>query len=788
MMSEKIKSPRAPANIWRTGTLVFVTTFLFYLALQYENYGIYFARHRTAFYPMFSDLSRILLSQVQNLIVSGLVTALFVAASKTVFGRVFAVSVYVFVLTYMLFNNIFYTIFFDHYQVGFIEGAETSLETLKDSIVGEFGVAFSANAIVALWLACLVGAQILRRQEKGEPWPKFYFKNGRVPYVYTAVYSIICCGMLIGRGDLYNISAHPLISVTASLFRAAPQANMAQAATLNYDPYPLKFGLPSNVNGFPAGWRDTPKRWSTDPKKPNIVFFVLESVGSKQILPDGKLDPKTTPFLASLSQNQTIFTHIYDNFPGTVRSHVPILTGGYTITWGSVYEEYKQSFMGPTIPGELSKAGYKTGLFSAQFMDTENLGIVYENLPWDESFTPEDGTDDFRKSNKLNSWGVDERRVMDKAIEWASKQSGPFLLEYMTNGTHHPYSIPKDYPALVPAGTGDGPVDRKARYTNALNFTDSVIKQLVDQLKAKGQLDNTIIFICGDHGEAFGEWHPTNMTHKNYIYDENIRNFLLVIDPRKKDGPTTVPILGAVGDIAPTMVNTVAPAKRDFLGQDLFDPNYKERIAYFHKNAQPERWGLRDGKWKFIAKKVAPFEPELFDLENDPHELVNLADKNLEKITEYQALVKQWYLKINKDYGDRLRGFRKTAGVALAIDDLSTPGPKKLAFGSLKGGKKKDFHEIKTVNPEEDMVAWTFGVAFPDDTTVFYEWTSPAGKKREITFKFDKDWTSAHVFHKSPGPMEEGKWKVRLHANGKDLISGDFEVSKNAPLYNRRDY
>lgn len=771
------------ANIWRTGGLVFLTAFLFYLFIQLENYGIYFLRHKTAILPTAAEIARIVISQFQNLVVSGLLTLFFVLSQRSKAGRLGFCGALVFFFGYLTFNNIFYTIFFDHYQFGMIEGQETDLGTLKDSIFGEVGIAFTVNAALAVGIAMYMVGLCAREQEAGPRWPAGVWSKGRAPLIYAGVYAAVCAGMLV-RGNLYNLSAHPFVSLAASIFRAAPSHDIAQAAT-TIDVYPLKHGTPSNLSAVPAPWRDVAARYATAAKKPNIVFFILESVGSLQMLPDGKINPQTTPFLASLAPHATLFTHVYDTFPGTVRSHVPIATGGLTITWGSVYEEYKQVYGGPTIVGELNKTGYKSGLFSAQFMDTENLGVVYENLPFDEAFTPEDGSEDFRKSNKLNSWGVDERRVMDKAIAWVDKQSGPFFLEYMTSSTHHPYSIPKDFKPIVPPGSGDGGNDRKSRYTNALNFTDAVIKQLLDHLKAQGKLEDTLVFICGDHGEAFGEWHPTNMTHKNYIYDENIRNFLMVIDPKKSDGPTTVPVLASVGDIAPTIVNAVSAGKRAFLGQNLWGADYKERIAYFHKNATPEKWGLRDGKWKFIAQKVGAPEPELYDMEKDPHELDNVADEHADLVKDYSVLVKHWYVKINKDYGERLKNFKKTGNVALSIDDLSTPGPKRLAFGYIK---KKNFKELKVMNPEEDMVAWTFGVAFPDDTTLNYEWTSPSGKKRAFTFKFEKDWTSAHVFHKATEPMDEGPWKLALKLGSKTLIEGGFKVEKNAPLHNRRDF
>ena len=772
------------ANVWQTMAIVFATSFAFFLFLQFEDYGIFFARHRAHAWQGALDVLRILGSQAQGIFVSGLLAACFYPLRERRATRLMFLLLYAFVIVYLVFNNIFYTVFFDHYQVGMIEGQETGIGTLKDSIFGEMGAAFWANIILAAVALSWVVPNALREPVLGPKMPARLGRFGKAPIAAAALYAAVCVATL-PMGNLYNLSAHPILSLTVSLFRAAPAAqNIAQAAT-SIDIWPMRFGAPTDPATIPSGWREDQARNAHLAKKKNVVLFVLESVGSLQMLPDGKLDPKTTPYLASLERQMTAFTHIYDVFPGTVRSHVPLSTGGLTITWGSVYEEYKQPYGGPTIAGEEKKAGLATGLFSAQYMDTENLGLVYDNLPFDASFTPEDGSADFRKSNKINSWGVDERRVMDKAIDWVDKQKGPFFLQYMTSSTHHPYSIPKDFPALVPAGSGDGPVDRKDRYTNALHFTDAVIKQLMEHLKAEGRLEDTLVFVCGDHGEAFGNWHAPNMTHKNYIYDENIRNYLLVIDPAKADGPKTVPTIGSLGDLAPTIVNFSAVGKREFLGQNLYEPGYKEKIVYFHKNAQPELWGLRDGRWKFISHKVGDPNYELYDLEADPHEQTNVAGLHPDQLKEYSVLVRNWYVKINKDYSDRLKNFHKTAGVALGVDDLSTPGPKKVAFGYVTN---KNFHEAKKINPEEDMAAWTFGIAFPQDTKVDYEWISPSGKTQKFPFKFDKEWTSAHVFHKALQPMDEGTWTLKLSADGKELLSGTFVVSGNAPLHNHRTF
>jgi len=67
-------------------------------------------------------------------------------------------------------------------------------------------------------------------------------------------------------------------------------------------------------------------------------------------------------------------------------------------------------------------------------------------------------------------------------------------------------------------------------YNGVLRYVDSQIENLVQLIKNRGQWDNTILIITGDHGEALGErgkydhpWH--------YLYDELLRVPLLVRVP-----------------------------------------------------------------------------------------------------------------------------------------------------------------------------------------------------------------------------------------------------------------
>ncbi|HLH30318.1 MAG TPA: LTA synthase family protein, partial [Terriglobia bacterium] len=342
-------------------------------------------------------------------------------------------------------------------------------------------------------------------------------------------------------------------------------------------------------------------------RQPNVVLVFMESTGYRQIQPGGQWNPSLTPTLYSLSRNGVLFSSVYAPFPGTVRAHLSVMTGGKMITWGSVYDELTHRYLGPTLPGELKKRGYRTGFFSAAFLDSENMDGFYDLLPFDEKLIPERMPKDYQRQHAFNSWGIDDREVADKALAWAQKGSEPFFGVINLDATHHPYDVPGDFPS----GQTD---NEEARFENALHFTDYVLGRLVEGL-SRSAMNDTLILVIGDHGESFGELHPGNFTHRNFIYEENVRSFLLVADVKKKLAPFTAEFPASHADVLPTTLDLL-DARGD--KGSLFEP--KPVIEYFYKNTYPELWGLRDGQWKFIESVLPGHDSELYRLDQDPHE------------------------------------------------------------------------------------------------------------------------------------------------------------------------
>lgn len=387
-------------------------------------------------------------------------------------------------------------------------------------------------------------------------------------------------------------------------------------------------------------------------RRPNIVLVVLESVGAEQILVDGgNLSKELTPDLASRADSTIVFPDFYARFPATTFAHAALMTGGWSPTWGSEAGELFPPFQGPSLPRELARAGYRAGLFSAQDLDEGNMDRFERGLGFDR-------LEDFRdipgaEAARVSPWGLDERVVLGRAESWidAGPRGRPFFLELLTAGTHYPYSAPKDHPG---AGVGD----RRERYRNALRFADAVLSDLGAALKARGLDRNTIVLVTGDHGEAFGTPHAWNWLHRTRLYEENIRSFLLVLAPGAR-ARRVGDRLASSGDLMPTVLALAGAKSPPTLGQDLFAPDFRPRVVHFFKSVAPEQWGLRDGRWKFvgaIAPDGAPATAELYDLEKDPDELVNLAASESARVAAYRRSCADWYFGMRRAFDARRDG------------------------------------------------------------------------------------------------------------------------------------
>jgi arylsulfatase A-like enzyme len=181
-----------------------------------------------------------------------------------------------------------------------------------------------------------------------------------------------------------------------------------------------------------------------------------------------------------------------------------------------------------------------------------------------------------------------------------------------------------------------------------LEFDTEIIGPLINKLKELKLYDKTIIVVCADHGEEFGE--HGRLGHGKTLYDETIHVPLIIKVPWIKKGKRVQELTQTV-DIAPTILDLVGlPIPHHAQGKSLLplfkiENNLHQREYVF--GDLTDKLSIRSKDWKYILHQNRSME--LYDLTSDPGEKWNViyfgSKLELETIkfaTKFKSELKKW--------------------------------------------------------------------------------------------------------------------------------------------------
>lgn len=665
----------------------------------------------------------------------------------------------------LIINRAFYQIFYDHLSFSAFE-QDINVSAIVGSFYGEAGPIDYANLSILLLLQYPTSRLLTIKNSS-------HFTGKTHPRDVVAFLVIFtACSFLYGRFYATGNTHHnPWVRVALEVIRSGDIPATVLAADSEqtsleeiYQPIWADDTI-SQIESSP----------NTGQAKKNIILIVLESIGSIQLFSGGRIEKDTTPFLAGIRNKTTLFNSIYVYYPATTRSHVPIQTGGISFTYAPT-SQLKTKYNGPSLASSFRSEKYRTSLFSAQTLDFGNLDELYNQMNLDFVFDPTNEGAEFIEENKVHSWGVHETSVVPKMIKWIDEQGNqPFFTQFLTVSSHHPYGYENDK-------TDDKRPSNIERYRKSLRYADSVIETIWNELNQRQLLKNTVIYITGDHGQAFGDRHSKNFTHRNFLYEENIKSFLLRID-NNQEHEIVIDRSGSVADIAPTIVADALTraAEKKFLGQDLFSPSYQKRLHFFHKHQQPMQWGLIDGEWKFIGNQSNPQSAELYNLKTDPTEQINLSSSHQERLTKYQERSSQWLAGMQAEFNKYVNS--NANNLSLSAKDLSEKGPKTIRTGLQINGQ---FIPKDTFHPDEDISSQIFRIPDQGSHEYTYSWVCPDGRTftSKRTVDSDTDWVYKDLDLEFS--MPEGQWHLNVDNHEGKFLSHSFTVSRTEKLLDPR--
>jgi len=325
---------------------------------------------------------------------------------------------------------------------------------------------------------------------------------------------------------------------------------------------------------------------------------------------------KTTPNIDAVAKEGVLFKNVVSSVPLTLPSHSTMMTGTYP-TYHGVHDnlDYRLGQSNVTLAETLKENGFKTaGIISTYVLDSQ--------FALDQGFDYYD--DNFEKKHmvgELNERKGDETTKV--AIKWLDENKDEkFFLFLHYYDPHSPYDPPEPFLSRFIG----------SRYAGEIAFTDHCIGRVIDKLKGLGIYDSTLIIITGDHGEMLGE--HKEAAHAYFIYQSAIKVPLIFKLPGKSRPKRISGLVGLV-DIVPTICSLLGiEPQTQMQGDDLSPylrkknpPNqdkyvYCESLLCTKYDCSP-LLGVVNNRFKYIQTT----RPELYDLNEDPHEKNNLIEK-----------------------------------------------------------------------------------------------------------------------------------------------------------------
>ncbi len=173
------------------------------------------------------------------------------------------------------------------------------------------------------------------------------------------------------------------------------------------------------------------------------------------------------------------------------------------------------------------------------------------------------------------------------------------------------------------------------RYCETLLSLDDSIGRILDFLEESGLADDTVVLYMGDNGLMMGEH---GLIDKRQMYEESIRVPLLAYAPGLIEPGTKVSQMVLNIDIAPTILDLAGLEAPDYMDGTSFLPLLKGQQSpwrdrfyyeYYWERAfpmTPTVFGVRTNRFKYMYYWGVWDTEELYDIQNDPHEMHNLID------------------------------------------------------------------------------------------------------------------------------------------------------------------
>lgn len=425
----------------------------------------------------------------------------------------------------------------------------------------------------------------------------------------------------------------------------------------------------------------------------NVIVISLDTTRADHLQCYGNTAIRT-PNLNAMAQNGVLFANAFTPSPSTLPGHSSIFTGLYPYHHGArANGTFKLDPPQTTLAEILKQQGYNTcAAISAYVLDSRfGIGQGFDQFNDDLSKGVRWAPHMFRERPAEYTNEVIFEWLDEHAPKPAEDEPGsPFFVWIHYFDAHAPYMPAEPFRSRY----------AKNLYNGEIAYVDMNIGKLLAKLDDLGVRDNTLIVVAGDHGEGLGE--HGEKTHSLLTYDATLHTPLIFHSPKLMPKGHVIRKQVSNVDIMPTILDLLGvDSDLEFDGVSLIKDSqtwhegiYFETITTLTMHGWAPLFGIRHDDFKYIHAPT----PEIYDLKNDPKELVNLFGQEAEQAV---ALSKE----LDRHVGDDV--FRQGAPVQMAsMDPDVAENLKALGYVGSVTGDELDVAAAAQFDPKDMVPLW----------------------------------------------------------------------------------
>ncbi len=446
---------------------------------------------------------------------------------------------------------------------------------------------------------------------------------------------------------------------------------------------------------------------------PNVLILVWDTARADRTSAYGyPLD--TTPNLTKLAGEGMLFERAVSPAMWTLPSHASLFTGLPESAHGAWATHKWLDARFPTLADTFWLAGYDTYLFSANpyLDDHTNLGQGFETreFPWDAKWKaaaaaattskihPDDASNTLgpkwqereypagRSNDNVKDAGPVAVDALTRWVDGRAEPKRPWLAVVNYMEAHMPrlpslasrealfgpeevadqLRLDQSYGYMLAATVGKHTFDDATNraistvYDASMRDLDAATGMLFERLRARGELDNTIVVVTSDHGEHLGE--HGRYDHKYSVYAPLVRVPLVIRYPAKVSPARVTEVVSTLGVFATVAELAGVPLPGGTLSHSLLRPGSYggeafselvaatpmalDRVAKLHPSLDREPWMRTYDAVETLDSKCIESSigvRELYDMPADALEQVDRASSDPTRTGAVCGRIAAWH-------------------------------------------------------------------------------------------------------------------------------------------------